>query len=117
MKRANYILKTGHFRIPKYPPSKTARKVIKGQKDNRFWLNTAADIYILYDINNFDSDTLEEVEDKAVAVVNNTPIPIRGKGNICVEVVLNDDIKDITFIKAYYVPKMAFKIISLGTLE
>ena len=50
-------------------------------------------------------------------MVNNTPVPIRGKGNIYVEIVLNDDIKDITFIKAYYVPKMAFKMISLGTLE
>ena len=116
-KRVYQVLRTGHFHIPDYPPSNVARKATKDQKDPRFWLDTAADIHISYDINDFDSNTYKEVKDEAVTVADDTPVPILGKGNMCVEVILDGDQKDIAFANAYYVPEMVFKMISLGTLE
>jgi hypothetical protein len=86
-------------------------------KDDTFWMDSAADIHITHDFSLFDKATYKEKRHEFVAVGDGSQYRIHGVGTISIDPLVDGDYEELDLVNVHYVPNMEYNLLSLGTLE
>jgi len=78
-------------------------------------MDSIADVHITYNRSLF--KTYRSLTNKSVGVADDTPVKVHGIGTIELNILINGETQTIGLENTWYVPDLAYNLLSLGTLD